>query len=96
MRKDDISLLNKILAILSLILALILIYMLILKLTGHSPEDTTILSLFISLLTSLQIVILGQIFSINKVLGELEEFKKRIEMDMRDIKEIFKKKRKKV
>lgn len=86
MKQSATDIINKVLLVIAFLTALVLIIMLAWKLLGRSPETTTILGLFIALLTSLQIVMLGQLFNINKALGKMEEFKKHVEREIRNLK----------
>ena len=60
-------------------LAIILIIMLLLKLTNNSPDAVTILSIFIALLTALDILILQFLFQlrgdVSKIEGKLNHLK---------------------
>jgi len=64
-----------ILTILAVLLSMFVIYMLILKLTGHSPDMVTIVMWTVGVLLTLQILILAILFPMKGSIGRLEEFK---------------------
>jgi len=62
--------------ILFLILSLITIWMLILKITGHSPDITTIIAWVVGIILTFQILIITILFQVKGDLGEIKEFKR--------------------
>ncbi len=62
------------------IIAVILIiasgWMLILKLAGHSPSETTIMFSVIGILLTLQVVVISILFQIKEDIGSFKEFKR--------------------
>lgn len=64
--------LNLILTILVVIFSLIIIYQLILKISGYSPTDFAIIYSFIGLLITNTFIIYGKFNGINYKLGRLE------------------------
>lgn len=64
-----------ILSTIAIIVALVAIIMLIIKLTGHSPDSITILSWSIGAVLALEVVIIAVLFPMKSSIGRLEEFK---------------------
>jgi len=67
-----INYLNLILTIFAVIFSLMIIYFLILKITGHSPTDIIILYSLVGLIITNMFVIYGKFGGINYKLGRLE------------------------
>ncbi|NQV08994.1 hypothetical protein HQ529_04040 [Candidatus Woesearchaeota archaeon] len=65
----------KIFTFLTIILSLYVIYMLIMKLTNHSPEMITIVSWAVVILLTLQVLIISILFPMKETIGKLEEFR---------------------
>ena len=63
-------------SILAFIMAMVVIYMLLMKLTGHSPTSFEVLSWSVGMVLALEVVIVSVLFPIKTSLGKLEEFKK--------------------
>lgn len=57
-------------------LALITIYMIVLKLTGHSPTEITITYSILGILVAFQVLIAGILFQIKGDVGILKEFRR--------------------
>lgn len=83
MNKIFLEAIRIIFSIIVIILPIITIVMLIIKLLGHSPTETTILFSVVGILAALQVVIIGILLQIKGDgrnlkgnIGELKEFKR--------------------
>lgn len=61
--------------VIAIVLGVILLYNIYLKITGHSPSETTIFGWAIAFIISIQAVEIGFLIKINYSLGKLDEFK---------------------
>ena len=62
-------------SIVAFIMAVVVIVMLVMKLTGHSPTSFEVLSWSVGIVLALEVVIISVLFPIKNSLGRLEEFK---------------------
>ena len=63
--------------------------MIITKLLGHSPTDTTIIFSILGILVALQVIIISVLFQIKGEVGELKEFKRQTISKINKIEEKF-------
>lgn len=61
-----------VLTIVAILLSIVVIYMIILKLIGHSPDTLSIIMWIVPLLLSLQVVIIIILFQMKADIGRLE------------------------
>lgn len=83
MNKTFLEAIRIIFALIVIILSILTIIMILLKITGHSPTETTIIFSVIGILVTLQAMIIGILFNIKGDLGnikgnigEFKEFKR--------------------
>ena len=76
MNKQFLEIIRIIFTIITILLATVTAIFILLKLTGHSPTETTIIFSIIGVLITLQVVIISVLFQIKEDLGSLKEFKR--------------------
>jgi len=76
MQKELWKLIRGLLFFLLLILATIAIWMLVLKITDHSPDAITIVSWVVGVILTFQILVITILLQIKEDLGNLKEFKR--------------------
>ena len=84
----EIEIVSWIFYILGVILLVIVIWMLVLKLTGHSPTEISVLLWAVGILATLQTVMLTVLFQVNGKIGEFTEFKRQTIERIRDIEKV--------
>ena len=72
MKQDNYKYLNWFLILLVVIFSLIIIYMLILKISGHSPTDIVILYSFVGLVVTNLFIVYGMLVNFNYKFGRME------------------------
>lgn len=79
-------------SLVAIVLILITVWMILLKIFGHSPSDANVIFSVIGILVVLQIMVINVLFNIKGDVGGLKEFRKhtisKINEISRDVKEI--------
>ncbi len=76
MKKITLDIIRIIFTLITILLAIVSIYLILDKLFGHSPTEETIILSVIGILLTLQVVVITILFQIKEDLGNLKEFKR--------------------
>ena len=85
MNRKLLKLIRLIFTTIVIILAFVSIILLLIKLTGHSPSENTIIISVVGILVALQVVVISILFEIKEDIGNLKEFKRQTISKVKEI-----------